>query len=616
MTYDATALIPRSLLFGNPERAAPTISPDGTRLGYVAPVDGVMNVWVGPIDDPAAAQPVTFDRGHGVQVYQFAHDDRTLLYLRDTDGDENWRLYTLDLATGESTLRTPGDGVTAALMGHNRWHRTTVLVGLNADNPQLHDVYSLDLVTGELTKVEDNPGFAGWLTDSDLAVRGGAAMTPDGGVAILLRDGSGEFVPWRQIEPEDVATTSVLGYTRDGSAMLMVSSVGVNAGRLIRLDLSTGEERVLAEDPTYDVSGMVTDPETTEPLSVVFDKERDEWVHLDAEFGAEIDALRGQLVGDIGISRDRANATWLVTESRSDGPVKYYRYDRASRSLTFMFAHKPALNDYTLAPMEPFSFTARDGLAVHGYVTFPPGTTREHLPAVLNVHGGPWARDSWGYNAEAQWLANRGYACVQVNFRGSTGYGKEFLNAGDRQWGAAMHDDLLDAIDNLVAAGTIDRERVGIYGGSYGGYAALVGAAFTPEVFRCAVDMVGPSNLQTLIESVPEYWKPQIAQFHSKVGNPETEPDFLWSRSPLSRVADISVPVLIAQGKNDPRVKEAEAQQIVDAMAAKGLPYEYLLFEDEGHGLVQPENRERFYAAAEQFLAAHLGGRAEPAALS
>ena len=614
MPYDAVPLVPRSVLFGNPERTAASISPDGTRLGFVAPVDEVLNVWVAPIDDLDAARPVTHDRGHGVQVYRFAHDDRTLLYLRDTEGDENWRLYTLDLETGESTLRTPAEGVTAALMGHNRWNPTTVLVGLNADNPQLHDVYSLDLPTGELTKVEDNPGFAGWLVDSDLQVRGGAAMTPDGGVVIALREPDGSYAPWRQIGPQDVATTSVLGYTRDGSAMLLISSLDVNAGRLVRLDLATGEETVLAEDPVYDVGGIVTDPETLEPLSVVFSKDRDEWVHLDPVFGAEVDELRGRLRGDIGIGRDRANRTWLVTETLSDGPVRYHRYDRDTRDLRLLFVHKPALEDYRLAPMEPFAFTSRDGLTIHGYLTYPVGVDRRDLPAVLDVHGGPWARDEWGYNAEAQWLANRGYVCVQVNYRGSTGYGKEFLNAGDRQWGAAMHDDLLDAVAYLADSGGVDPDRVGIYGGSYGGYAALLGAAFTPDVFRCAVDLVGPSNLITLISSVPEYWKPQIALFHTKVGNPETEADFLWSRSPLSRVDDIRIPVLVAQGKNDPRVKEAEAQQIVDALQAKGLPYEYLLFPDEGHGLVRPENRERFYAAAERFLATHLGGRSEDTA--
>jgi dipeptidyl aminopeptidase/acylaminoacyl peptidase len=612
--YDAVPLVPRSVLFGNPERTAASISPDGTRLGFVAPVDEVLNVWVAPIDDLDAARPVTHDRGHGVQVYRFAHDDRTLLYLRDTEGDENWRLYTLDLETGESTLRTPAEGVTAALMGHNRWNPTTVLVGLNADNPQLHDVYSLDLPTGELTKVEDNPGFAGWLVDSDLQVRGGAAMTPDGGAVIALREPDGSYAPWRQIGPQDVATTSVLGYTRDGSAMLLISSLDVNAGRLVRLDLATGEETVLAEDPVYDVGGIVTDPETLEPLSVVFSKDRDEWVHLDPVFGAEVDELRGRLRGDIGIGRDRANRTWLVTETLSDGPVRYHRYDRDTRDLRLLFVHKPALEDYRLAPMEPFAFTSRDGLTIHGYLTYPVGVDRRDLPAVLDVHGGPWARDEWGYNAEAQWLANRGYVCVQVNYRGSTGYGKEFLNAGDRQWGAAMHDDLLDAVAHLADSGGVDPDRVGIYGGSYGGYAALLGAAFTPDVFRCAVDLVGPSNLITLISSVPEYWKPQIALFHTKVGNPETEADFLWSRSPLSRVDDIRIPVLVAQGKNDPRVKEAEAQQIVDALQAKGLPYEYLLFPDEGHGLVRPENRERFYAAAERFLATHLGGRSEDTA--
>jgi dipeptidyl aminopeptidase/acylaminoacyl peptidase len=262
--------------------------------------------------------------------------------------------------------------------------------------------------------------------------------------------------------------------------------------------------------------------------------------------------------------------------------------------------------------MEPFSLPARDGLEIHGYLSFPVGVDRQGLPTVVNVHGGPWARDDWGLNPEAQWLANRGYLCVQVNYRGSTGYGKDFVNAGNREWAAKMHDDLIDAVEFVVGQGWADRERIAILGGSYGGYAALVGATFTPDVFRCAVDVVGPSSLKTLIESIPPYWAPMVAQFHERVGNPETEEDFLWSRSPLSKVDAIKIPILVAQGANDPRVKQAEAEQIVAAMKEKGIDHQYLLFPDEGHGFAKPNNRLRYYAAAEKFLAKHLGGRYEP----
>jgi dienelactone hydrolase len=613
VTYDAVPLIPRDVLFGNPERVGPALSPDGTRLGFIAPEDGVLNVWVGPADDPAAARAVTHDRGRGVRTFSFCHDDKTLVYVQDTDGDEDWRLYALDLATGESTLVTPGEGVHAMVLAHNRWNPTTMLVGLNADNPALHDIYRYDLATGAFDKIETNPGYAGWLVDSHLRVRGGVAMTEDGGAVVTLRNlDSGQDEPWLEIAPEDVATTDVSGFNRDGTVAYLNSSVGVNASRLIAVDLDTQAETILAEDADYDVTSVVSHPETLEPQSVVFAKDRDEWVHLDAELGAEIDALRSRLRGEVDISRaERSDRRWLVSDMPSDGPVHYHVYDRDTGELTFLFAHKATLDEYHLAPMEPFTFTARDGLTVHGYLTFPPKVERSALPAIVNVHGGPWARDSWGYNAEAQWLANRGYACIQVNFRGSTGYGKAFGNAGDKQWGRAMHTDLLDAIDYCVEQGWIDRSRVGIYGGSYGGYAALAGAAFTPDVFVCAVDMVGPSNLLTLLASVPEYWKPMIAYMHAKVGNPETERDLLWELSPLSKVDDIRIPVLVAQGKNDPRVKVAEAEQIVSALEEKGIDHEYLLFEDEGHGLAKPENRERFYAAVEQFLATHLGGRQE-----
>ncbi|WP_020573128.1 alpha/beta hydrolase family protein [Actinopolymorpha alba] len=614
MTYDAVPLIPRAVLFGNPTFASPTVSPDGTRLGFLAPDEGVLNVWVGPVDRPDDARPVTHDRGRGIRVFGFCHDDRTLFYLQDQGGDENWRLHLLDLVTGAERCVTPYDNVQVRVLGHNRWHPTRMLLGINKDTPELHDVYELDLTTGELEKVLDNPGFVGWLVDTDLTIQGAATITEDGGAVYFLTDESGEYHPWLEVPADDVNTTNPVGFSRDGDTLYLVSSLGANAARLVSVDLETGEETVLAADEAYDIGGVELEPETRKPQAVIFDKDREVWEYLDDGYRQAVEELRSSLGidGELGINRsERTDRLWLVSVVPSDGPVRYYLYDRSTSALRFLFSHKPDLAGYVLASMEAFSFTARDGLEIHGYITFPPEAERRNLPAVLNVHGGPWARDTWGYHPEAQWLTNRGYACVQVNYRGSTGYGKAFGNAADKQWGRTMHTDLLDAIEHLAGKGVIDRDRVGIMGGSYGGYAALAGAAFTPEAFRCAVDLCGPSNLLTLLTSLPDYWKPLVAMMHAKVGDPEAEKDMLWERSPLSRVDDIQIPVLVAQGANDPRVKQAEAEQIVAALKDKGLPHEYLLFPDEGHGLARPENREIYYAAAERFLAEHLGGRTE-----
>jgi dipeptidyl aminopeptidase/acylaminoacyl peptidase len=611
-------LIPRSVLFGNPERTSPHISHDGTQLGWIAPRDGVLNVWVAPIGesegvDWAAARAVTDDTDRGIRMFGWAWDGRHLLYVQDVGGDENWRLYDVDLVTGERRDLTPFEKIHATIIGSSKRHPTEVLVGMNADNPQLHDVYRLDLVTGALVKEIENPGYAGWLADEDLVVRCALAPLPDGSFDVLVRDSAA--ADWRTlltIPAEDVTSMDVVSFSGDGASLVMISAAGADTARLLRADLATGATTVLAEDPEADAGGAVLHPDTRDPQIVAIEKDRMTYVVLDPSVEEDLKAIRGLHPGDpMFLGRDEADRTWLIGFTVDAGSVTYYMYDRPSKSGRLLFEARPALSSYTLAAMEPFSFTARDGLEIHGYVTFPPGQDRSSLPAVVDVHGGPQVRDSWGYNPEAQWFANRGYLCVQVNYRGSTGYGKAFIAAGDREWGGKMHDDLIDAVSYVTGQGWADPSRVAIYGGSYGGYAALVGAAFTPDVFCCAVDIVGPSNLKTLLETIPPYWAPMIAQLYRRIGNPETDTEFLWSRSPLSRARDIRIPLLIAQGANDPRVKQAESEQIVAALTEAGIEHEYLLFPDEGHGFAKPENRIKFYTAAERFLARYLGGRYE-----
>ena len=613
----AAPFIPREVLFGNPERTQPRLSPGGERLAYIAPVDGVLNVWVGPVGPDAGGggfEPVTRDTDRGIRQYFWAEDGTHLVYLQDKGGDENWRLYAVDPATKETRDLTPFENVQARPLEKDKRFPDELLVGLNRRDPQVHDVHRLNLATGDLELVAENPGnVAGWVADAELRVRGALSAYPDGGFGLLVR--KTEEDDWRELfrwGPEDSLNSGPVGFSEDGAQMFLKDSREANTARLVRLDLSTQEVEILAEDPVYDVSDVLVHPDTREVQAAAFTRARTEWIVLDEAVREDFAAIAKLHPGDSTVvSRDRADENWLVAFTADDGPVSYYAYDRYEKRGTHLFDDRPELKEHTLAPMEPISFEARDGLEIHGYLTVPPASGSEKVPMVLNVHGGPWVRDVWGYDPEAQWLANRGYACLQVNYRGSTGYGKGFLNAGNKEWGAKMHDDLVDAVRWAIDRGIADPERVAIYGGSYGGYAALVGATFTPDLFRCAVDIVGPSNLITLIKSIPPYWKPLLAIFHERVGNPETEDEFLKSRSPLFGVDHIKIPMLIAQGANDPRVKQAESEQIVAAMEERGIDYEYLLFPDEGHGFAKPQNRLKFYAAAEGFLAKHLGGRSQ-----
>jgi dipeptidyl aminopeptidase/acylaminoacyl peptidase len=590
-TLATTQLIPRKVLFGNPEKTNPQISPEDTHMAYLAPVNNVLNVWVGTIgsDD---YQPVTKDEERGVRFYFWAQDNKHILYTQDVGGNENWRLYATSMETRETRDLTPFENVQAQIIDRDKHFPNELLIGMNKENPQVHDVYHLDLTTGDLKLVVKNPGnVMNWVTDAHFKVRAALAALPDGGTELLVRDD--EYSDWRKLatwDADDSLTSGAIDFTLDGQAIYPRDSRNANTGRLVKLDIATGHLTVIAEDPHYDVGTAMIHPDTHEVQAVAFNRDRIEWVVLDESIKMDFDNIDGIHRGDFFISsRDNADTTWVVAFTVDNGPVPFYAYERKSQRATLLFDNQPALNEYTLATMEPISFTSRDGLTIHGYLTLPHVEQKTGLPMVLNVHGGPWGRDEWGYRPDAQWFANRGYACLQVNFRGSTGYSKDFVNAGDREWGRKMHYDLVDAVQWAIEKGIADPNKVAIFGGSYGGYAALVGATFTPDLFCCAVDIVGPSNLNTLIRTIPPYWSTFLATFHKRVGNPDTEEAFLNSRSPLFRVDQIKIPFLIGQGANDPRVKQAESEQIVEAMKRKGIDYEYILFPDEGHGFAKPE---------------------------
>lgn len=612
---DLPPLIPREVLLGNPEKDQARLSPDGRKLGYLAPNDqGVLNVWVrtvGREDD----QVVTADKKRGIRYYEWQQDSEHLLYIQDLDGDENWHVYQTNLKTKLTRDLTPFQGVRAGSFWTDPDFPEEILISLNLRDRQFHDVYRVNLQNGAVELDTENPGdVAGWSIDNRFRVRAAQIFLPDGGYEIRIRnDGKS---PWRTFQKwgPDETFGGVQGFTPDNRGVYLISSVNANTARLLQVDLSDGRSKVIAEDPQYDVAWILTHPRKRHLEAVTIRRARTEWTVIDPSVKRDFEVIREAQEGDFYIvSRDLDDRTWLVAYVSDNAPVRFYAFDRASRKPTFLFSNRPALENFKLAAMQPISFKARDGLTIHGYLTLPVGRAAKNLPTVLFVHGGPWGRDAWGLNNSVQWLANRGYAVLQVNFRGSTGYGKAFLNAGDGEWAGKMHDDLIDGKAWAIGQGYADPKKICIMGGSYGGYATLVGVTFTPDEFTCGVDIVGPSNLVTLLHNIPPYWVPIRSLLTKRVGgDPKKDEEFLKARSPLFKAHQITVPLLIAQGANDPRVKQVESDQIVEAMRKNNLPVEYLLFPDEGHGFARPENRLKFHAAAEQFLARWLGGRAEP----
>lgn len=611
-------LIPRDVLFGNPDRAGVQISPDGKHLSYLAPVDGVMNVWVAPIGDLAAARPVTDDRKRGIRIYFWAFSDDDVIYLQDTGGDENWQLFVTNVESGKTRDLTNDPKVQTQIQEVSYKHPGSILIGMNARDPRYHDLYKVDLDSGKNTLVQKNDGFLGFLTDKDYHVHMGVRPLPDGGLAYLQRTKDGDWTPFAKVSQADALTTQPLGFNKDGSELYMLDSRDRNTAALETVNIATGKKKVLAEDPRADVRGAMIQPTERTVQAASIDYTRKEWKVLDENVRDDFTYLRTIADADFDIvSRTLDDGKWIVAYTADDGPVSYYLYDRSTRMVKFLFVNRPKLEKLPLAKMHPVVVKSRDGLDLVCYYTLPVWSDRDAdgkpsspLATVLFVHGGPWARDEWGYNAIHQWLANRGYAVLSVNYRGSTGFGKDFLNAGNLQWAAKMHDDLIDAVDWAVKNGIADKDRVAIMGGSYGGYATLVGLTFTPKEFAAGVDICGPSNLITLMRSIPPYWAAFLDQFRTRVGDIKTAQGriLLRSRSPLTHVDEIVRPLLIGQGANDPRVKEAEAQQIVDAMKKRNIPVTYVRYPDEGHGFARPENRLSFFAVTEIFLAQHLGG--------
>jgi dipeptidyl aminopeptidase/acylaminoacyl peptidase len=620
----ADTLIPRDALFGNPSRSAGQISPDGKHVAWLAPVDGVMNVWVAPAANPAAAKPVTKETKRGLQRYFWAPDSAHILYAQDSGGNENFHIRSVALAGGVDTDLTPvGDKVRAEVQGVSHLRPDVVLIGLNDRNPQFFDLYEVDYRTGTKKLVLENPGYGAIVTDNQLKPRFAMQQVPGGGSKYFRLGADGKWAEVFQIANEDFFNTSPIGFNKDGTSLYWVDSRGRDKAALVKMDAATLKIDVIATSDKADIQGLLLDPRTFEPVAYSVNYLTNAWTPLNAEMKADLDFLESKLPGDVSITSTTDDATKLtVVASAAEAPSVTYVFDRTAKTLTKLFESRPDLSGFALRPMHPVEIGTGDGKKLVSYLTLPAGADANNdgvadkpVPMVLFVHGGPWARDEYGYNSAHQWLANRGYAVLSVNYRGSTGFGKDFVNSAIGQWSGKMHQDLLDATEWAIKSGVTTKDKVAIMGGSYGGYATLVGVTFTPTTYACGVDIVGPSNLATLMESFPAYWRPILeGTFYKHIGDPAKPEDRarMMAQSPISRVDAIRVPLLIGQGQNDPRVVKKESDQIVDAMKAKGLPVTYVNYPDEGHGFVRPPNRISFFAISEAFLSKCLGGKYEP----
>lgn len=624
-------LIPREAFFSHGERMRVRLSPDGQWIGFVAPIKDEngrpkgLGVYRAPVTDKDNVQPVLVDNNPRMPEYFFTLRSDKVFFLRDVGGNENQQLHVVDLKTGKVENLTNNNEVKAHYLGERLETPGLIYYSINDRDPQYQDVYSYNMDTGKSTLVfKNDQGFLGTDIDQKGRPRIGLKYDENGEMDYFYREADGDWKLLMKLSIEDATGTSPVASDFDNNVLYLTDTRGEDKSAFKSLDLKTGKLTTIVPPQKADLTNLITTFDGRTPLAIAYEHMRGEHVALQPGMAAELRKLKALADGDIQVMSNTVDdSKWLVAFFGDQKSVHYYLWDRKTMTGSLVFAMQPELDRLPLTPMHPLVITSRDGLELVSYLTLPRGVAfdpatlkpEKPLPMVLLVHGGPWARDSWGLNPEHQWLANRGYAVLSVNYRGSDGFGKNFTKASFGEWSGKMHDDLIDAVNFAVDHGIAIKDKIAIMGASYGGYAALVGATFTPDVFTASVDIVGVANLITSEESAPPYWKPFKANQTKRMGaNIDTEEGrkFLWDRSPLSRVDQIRIPLLVGHGDNDPRVKLNEAVQIVDSMKEKGLPVTFIRFPDEGHGFTRPQNNQSFYAACEIFLQQNLGGRAEP----
>ena len=602
----AAPQIPLRDFFKNPERAAFQISPDGNYLSFMQPYQNRMNVFVQKRGTDRVVK-ITNETERDISGY-FWKSNHQIIYSKDFKGDENYHVVAVDRDGQNLRDLTPFEGVRAEIIDDLEENDTEMIIGLNKRNPEVFDAYRLNVVSGEIKLIAENPGnILGWMTDHNGKIR--VAVASDGVNNTLLYRET-ESLPFKPIVTTNFRDSlDPLFFTFDNKAIYASSNLGRDKSAIVKYDIANGKElEVLFEHPEVDVERLNYSQKRKVLTTVVYTTWKSERHFLDPVMKELFAKLRRHLPKDeITITAMNKNEDLFIVRRYSDRSLgAYYFYEAAADKLTKLVDISPWLKDENMCEMKPITYKTRDGLTIHGYLTLPRGVAAKNLPVVVNPHGGPWARDGWGFNPEVQFLANRGFAVLQMNYRGSTGYGRQFWEASFKQWGKKMQDDITDGVNWLIQEGIANPQKIAIYGGSYGGYATLAGVTFTPDLYACAVDYVGVSNLFTFMKTIPPYWKPMLDKMYEMVGNPETDIELLRSASPVFHVDQIKVPLLVAQGAKDPRVNIDESNQIVEALKKRGVQVEYMVKENEGHGFHNEENRFDFYEAMEKFLEKNL----------